>query len=236
MANHSIKVTSNSEIYTATCAPNLGQKVKTYIDAVDEVFPLLKSSFGMEPQINKFYVEFIPDGGYYAGSGQIALSNNESNLNRERPACYDGGLVFETIHGFLEPLRHPPYGIAKPKIGKNRLDESFSTIIEINFLIKVGANDAAVRHRRGEGMGRSHHPLLLALVEIYDIHGIELFHKFFKHVDDSGKSGFLSVDSKKYGEDEKVSYTQSYMKRLGQIFKESANINVTDILIKYATP
>jgi len=236
MTNHSIQITSNSKIYTATCAPNLQQKVKIYIDAVDEVFSLIKSSFGIEPQITRFHVEFIPDGGYYAGSGRIALSDNEPNLDRGRPACYDGGLIFETIHGFLEPLRHPPYGIEKRSIGKNRLDESFSTIIEIDFLIRVGANDAAGRHKRGEGMGRPHHPLLLALVDIYDIHGIKPFHNFFRHVDDLGKSGFLALDSKEHGEDEKASYAESYMKRLGEILNESANINVTEILTKRATP
>lgn len=236
MVNRAVTLTSKSGIYTAKCNPDLEDNVKTYIDAVDEVFPLLIASFGMEPQINKFCVEFVLSGGYYAGSGRIALSTNESNLNRERPACYDGGLVFETIHGFLEALRHPPHGIANRTIGKNRLDESFSTIIEIDFLYKVGARDAAARHKRGEGMGRAHHPLLFALVEIYEIHRIEAFHKFFKYVDDAGKSCVLSADANTYGQDEKDPYTQSYMKRLGDIFKESAGIAVTDILIEYATP
>ena len=85
-------------------------------------------------------------------------------------------------------------------------------------------------------MCRAHHPLLLALVEIYDIHGIKPFHNFFRHVDDLGKSGFLALDSREHGENEKASYAESYMKSLGEIFNKSANITITDILIKYATP
>jgi len=236
MSNHYVKLKSKTGLYTATCIPNLKEKVKAYINSVDEAFPLLKLSFGLQPQINEFSVEFICDGGYYAGGGRIVLSNDEPNLSRESPACYDGGLVFETIHGFLEPLRHPPHGIDKPTIGKNRLDESFSTIIEIDFLNNVGAIDAALRHRRGEGMGKPHHPLLFALVEIYSLHKINAFHKFFSYVDKSGKSRVLLLDAIKYGQDEKTPYTRSYMSRLGEIFKESAGINVTDILIKYAAP
>jgi len=235
MSNHYIKLQSKTGIYTATCIPNLKEKVEAYINAVDEAFPLLKSSFGLQPQINEFSVKFIPDGGYYAGGGRIFLSNDEPNLNRESPACYDGGLVFETIHGFLEPLRHPPHGIDKPTVGKNRLDESFSTIIEIDFLNNVGASDAACRHRIGEGMGKPHHPLLLALVEIYDLHKINAFHKFFSYVDKESKSR-LPLNAIKYGQDEKTPYIRSYMSKLGEIFKESAGIDVTDILIKYAAP
>ena len=92
MVNRYVIVTSKSKIYTAKCDPDLEEKVKTYIDAVEEVFPSLIASFGMEPQINRFCVEFFPSGGAYYGSGRITLSNNEPNLNRERPACYDGGL------------------------------------------------------------------------------------------------------------------------------------------------
>lgn len=182
MSNQCIELKSKTGIYTATCIPNLKEKVELYINSVDEAFPLLESSFGMRPQINRFSVKFIPSGGYYEGGGRIALSNDEPNLIRDKPDCYDGGLVFETIHGFLEPLRHPPHGIDQPTIGKNRLDESFSTIIEIDFLNKIGANDAAFRHRKGRGMGEPHHPLLFALVEIYDSYKICAFHKFFSHI------------------------------------------------------
>ena len=234
MANHYIELRSKTAIYTATCLPDLAEKVATYINAVDDVFPVLTSSFGVPPEITKFTVEFVAGGGYYGGSGRIALSTNEPNLTRERPACYDGGLVFETIHGFLEPLRHPPHGIDRPRIGKNRLDESFSTIVEIDFLNKVGASDAACRHRRGRGMGRCHHALLFALVEIYDFHKMAVFHKFFSYVDKAGKSRRLLLDATKYGQDEKTPYTRSYMSRLGEIFEESAGVGVTNILLKYA--
>jgi hypothetical protein len=176
MANQYIEMRSKSAIYTAACDPNSAEEVTTYINAVDDVFRVLALSFGMQPDIIKFRVEFIAGGGCYAGAGRITLSSDEPNLTRERPACYDGGLVFETIHGFLEPLRYPPHGVGKPIIGKNRLDESFSTIVEIDFLNNVGASNAAWRHRRGCGMGADHCPLLLALVEIYDLHKMDTFH------------------------------------------------------------
>lgn len=234
MTNQYIELKSMTGIYTATCPPDLVEKVATYINAVDDAFPLLKSSFGMQTEITKFTVEFIPGGGSYAGSGRITLSDDDPNLTRERPACYDGGLVFETIHGFLEPLRHPPHGIDQPTIGKNRLDESFSTIIEIDFLNKVGASGAASCHRKGEGMKKLHYPLLLALVEIYDLYKIEAFHEFFSCVDKVGKSHRLLLDTIEYGQDEETSYGLRYMNRLGEIFEESAGVAVTDILLKYA--
>ena len=236
MSNDYVEIKSKTGIYIAICHPDLEGKVATYINAVDDVFPLLKSSFGIQTEITKFTVEFIAGGGSYTGSGRITLSNKEPNLTRGRPACYDGGLVFETIHGFLEPLRHPPHGIGQPTIGKNRLDESFSTIIEIDFLNKVGATDAAYRYRKGHGMGQPHHPLLFALVEIYDLNKIYTFHEFFSHIDFAGKSHVLLLDTIKYGQDEKTPYTQSYMNRLGEIFNKSSGLDVTDILLKYASP
>jgi hypothetical protein len=233
MANDYIELRSKTGIYTATCAPNLAETVATYINAVDDVFPVLTSSFGVQPEMTKFTVEFVASGGYYAGGGRIALSADEPNLSRDRPACYDGGLVFETIHGFLEPLRFPPHGL-RANIGKNRLDESFSTIIEIDFLSRVGANNAASCHKRGEGMGQLHYPLLSGLVEIYDLHGLGAFHRFFSYVDKVGKSRRLLLDAIAYGQDEKTPYTRGYMSRLGEIFEESAGVGVTDILLKYA--
>ena len=225
---------SKSRVYTAICSPDMAERVQGYIDTVDEQFPLLVSCFGMEPQITRYTVKFIPSGGYYSGSGEIALSNDEPSLDRSVPDCFDGGLVFETIHGFLEPLRHPPHGIAKPRIGENRLGESFSTIVEIDFLHKVGADDAASRHRKGAGMGSYHHPLLFALLEIHDAYQIEVFQKFFAFVDSAGKSGTLLFDVTRYGREERVPYTKTYMGRLAEVLSESAGLDVSNILHKYA--
>lgn len=235
MANRSNTVTlrSKSGFYTAICTPDLADRVQAYIDAVDEQFPLLVSCFGMNPQINRYSVRFIPNGGYYGGSGEIALSNSEPNLKRSVPDCFDGGLVFETIHGFLEPLRHPPYGVAR-RIGENRLGESFSTIIEIDFLYKVGARHAASRHRQGAGMGEYHHPLLFALVEIYDIYQIEVFQKFFSFVDSAGKSGIVLFDVSQYGQEDGTPYTKTYMSRLAEVFHKSAGIDMSAVLLNQA--
>jgi hypothetical protein len=234
MLDSTVTLRSKSDVYTAICTPDLAERVQFYIDAIDEQFPLLISCFGMNPQINRYRVRFIRTDGYYAGSGEIALSNNESNLDRSTPDCFDGGLVFETIHGFFEPLRHPPYGVARPRIGENRLGESFSTIVEIDFLCKVGAVDAASRHRKGAGMKEHHHPLLFALVEIYDVHQIEVFQKFFSFVDSAGKSERLLFDVRQFGREEREPYTKAYMGRLAKVFNESAEIDVSNILYNYA--
>jgi len=154
-------------------------------------------------------------------------------LGRSAPDCFDGGLIFETIHGFLEPLRHPPNGYDESRIGENRLGESFSTIIEIDFLNRVGAVRAAKRHREGAGMHEYHHPLLFALVEIYDSHQIEAFRKLFSFVDKEGKSGTLLFSVEKYGQENRDPYDQIYMGRLAEVFQASAGIDVVNILHKY---
>jgi len=125
--NHS-ELRSSSGIYRARCAAALTSRVERYIDAVDSQFEVLKRCFGMEPQIQRYQVEFAGEMTCYKGSGEIAISANDQNLDCNQPECFEGGLVFETIHCFLEPLRHPPHGIKYPRIGGNRLGESFSTI------------------------------------------------------------------------------------------------------------
>jgi hypothetical protein len=233
MSNSDVTLTSVNGIYIAICSSSLATQVQAYIDAVEGRFPLLKSCFGMEPQIDRYTVRFGSRGTCYGPGGNIWLSNDEANLNRTPPDCFDGGLVFETIHGFLEPLRHPPNGYDESRIGENRLGESFSTIIEIDFLNKVSAIQAAKRHREGAGMKPYHHPLLFALVEIYDSHQIEVFQKLLSFIDKEGKSGTLLFSVEEYGQEYRDPYDQIYMGRLAEVFQASAGIDVVNILQKY---
>lgn len=228
------KIQSARNIYNAECPDNIAGLVKNYIDAVDAHFDKLILSFGLEPEIKKYHIKFIDHGGWYNGSGNIALSNNDPNLNRPVPLCLDGGLVFETIHGFLEPLRHPPHGVTH-RLGENRLGESFSTIIEIDFLNNVKALKAANNHKKGKGMAKYHHPLLFALVEVFDKHGIEIFHLLFKHINMFGKQKIIYFDVNQYGYENHSPYDPNYMYRLGQAFIECSGIDVFEILKKYVT-
>lgn len=221
---------SASGIYTATCKPALATTVQRYIDAVDCQFPLLKGCFGLEPQIQRYQVEIGNRGTCYGGSGNIALLENDPVLDHGPPECYDGALVFETIHGFLEPLRHPPRGVACAPIGENRLGESFSTIIEICFLERIGAHNAASGHKDGAGMRNYHHPLLFALVEIYEGHGIQVFQRLFSAVDSAGKSSQLLLDVQEFGREDEDPYTRKYRQKLAELFHEFGYIEVSDVL------
>ena len=225
-----MKLTSSSGIYTATCCAALVHDVQKYINAVDAKFPVLTECFGLEPQIRKYAIEFGREGTSYGGRGKIALRDDDHNLCRDPPDCYDGGLVFETIHGFLEPLRHPPCGIARTPIGENRLGESFSTIIEICFLERIGARNIADRYKKGHGMGAYHHPLLFPLVEIYAKFGMDPFQQFFRGLDASGKSSKLMLNVNEYGKEDDAPYGHDYMRRLAELFAEYAKIDVTRTL------
>jgi hypothetical protein len=225
-----MEVKSSSGIYTATCDVALVENVQKYINAIDVQFPILVECFGLKPLIKQYRVKIGPKGTWYGGMGKIALLFDDHNLFRDPPECYDGGLVFETIHGFLEPLRHPPYGFAKKRNGENRLGESFSTIIEICFLERIGATNIADRYKKGHGMGPYHYPLLFALVEIYAKYGMEPFQHFFRGLERSGKSSKLMLDVNKYGSEDRTPYGYGYMRRLAELFDKYANINVKHIL------
>ena len=83
-------------------------------------------------------------------------------------------------------------------------------------------------------MGRYHYPLLNALVQIYDRHGIHVFQNLFRWVEAQGEANNLVFDVKVYGREETHPYSVLYMERLAEVFRNAAAIDERELFLEYA--
>jgi len=179
----------NTQHYIAKCLPEQIGEAERYISDIEKVWNIMVDIFGKEPMIKKYIVDFTLDKGVcYAGSGKIIIYKHELDNLLPYPNNLMQGLVFETFHGFLEHVKHRPngYGVT-PYYGENQLGESFSTILKIELLDRLGLKEEANKFRKGKGMGKSHHQLLFLLVELHEEYGIGLFQKLFRVLENEEK-------------------------------------------------
>ena len=176
--------------YKAKCDSNLKDVAYRYILDIEKVWDIMVKIFGKEPVINKYIVDFTMDNKVcYLGNGNIEIYKSELEKLPPYPKDLAQGLTFETFHGFLEHVKHRPDGInGHPYYGENKLGESFSTILKIELLDRLGLSKDADAYKKGRGMGvASHHQLLFLLVEIHNKYGIILFQKLFRLLENHKK-------------------------------------------------
>ena len=114
-------------------------------DVNDHTYPVMVQVLGFQPSIDFYIVEFAQlqtAGGYYDGvktvdghtGGHIVLHFDTLKTLRPFPDDLAYGLTYETIHGFLEPLKHSPYTRERTVLD---WDESFDIIFEAEVLARL---------------------------------------------------------------------------------------------------
>lgn len=219
-------VMSLKETYKLSCDSSQCDQMKKYIDAVDAAYPNIVRAAGVQPLYRTYHVSFGDRTGY-AGGGKIQLKPGLPQFSLPLPACLDGALVFETIHGLLEVLRHPP---TLKSVGQNRLDESFSAIVEIAFLDSIGLRATADKYREGKGFP-SDINLHRDLVQIYTNHGIAPFHKLFASIHLAADEGRLALDTRQFGEGETPAPV-AYRAQLSSLISLGGHFKAGDILMR----
>lgn len=165
-------------------------------DVDDKAYPILIDVLGFEPEINQYIVEFrdFDIAGFYAGirnvdgisGGYIGLHRNLLDNLREYPKNLEGGLVYETIHGFLQPLKFRPNW---RNVTILNTDESFDIIFEVEFDERIGLDDFINQlynrhyHRSSATSGYIYFSLLWDIREKFGWDPIQRFFKLLKNSD-----------------------------------------------------
>jgi len=132
--------------YYAKVPREFQEKAMQWIkDVNDHSYPVMVETLGFQPTIDFYIVEFKQlqtAGGYYAGvetidgytGGHIVLHIDGLKFLQSFPDDLAYGLTYETIHGFLEPVKHPPYTSRRTVLD---WDESFDIIFEVEVLARL---------------------------------------------------------------------------------------------------
>lgn len=212
-------ITVKTEHYEAICLPELKEKALRYISDIEKVWQDMVNIFGKEPEIKKYYIDFTREEGVkYLGEGKICIKRKRLKKLSPFPKILVQGLTFEIFHGFLEHVKHRPFGKrGNPYYGENKLGESFSAILKIELLDKMGLSEDANNYRGGKGMGEKHHQLLFLLVDIHKKYGIVLFQKLFRLLENNEKP----IITEDLPEDDLCFYfSQCAKENLSNIFEE----------------
>ena len=158
----------------------------------DYAYPVLVDVLGFEPKINQYVVEFkdIDIAGYYDGirtidgvtGGHIVLDIDLLDNLRDYPNDLEGGLVYETIHGFLQPLKFRETWDKRTILA---IDESFDIIFEVEAADRLGLNEFKKNLYDWFYPSSSGQIFFAALWDIREDFGWAPFLKFFKLLDES---------------------------------------------------
>jgi len=172
-------------------------------DVDDTAYPVMVKVLGFSPQIDKYIVEFISDpskpAGYYDGirivdnieGGHIVLKTDllQTEACKPYPRNLEGALVYETIHGFLQPLKFRSQW-SQPTV--LNIDESFDIIFEAELDFRLGLDEFAESLYPTYSSQPSRYGYFGVLWDIRDKFGWAPFQKFFKMLNES--SSPLAID------------------------------------------
>ena len=190
--------------YYARFPSNYERIVQSWIrDVNDTAYPILIEVLGFKPKINHYIVDFknidinLRKYGvvaYYAGvktiddisGGYIAVDPVLIDDLKEYPKNLEGGIVYETIHGFLQPLKF------RKSWNRNTIlktDESFDIIFEVEFDNRIGLIDFKNHlynqfyHTSSANSGQIYFSLLWDIRERYGWKPIQQFFKMLRDGD-----------------------------------------------------
>jgi hypothetical protein len=191
--------------YYARIPINFQDTGKKWIKEVnDTAYPEMVEVLGFSPQIDKYIIEFVSDpskpAGYYEGKrivdnfegGHIVLQTNllQTEACKPYPRNLEGGLVYETIHGFLQPLKFRSQWSQNTVLA---IDESFDILFETELDFRLGLDKFAESLHKTYYRKSSGQKYFCALWDIRDKFGWTPFQRFFEMLDESPSS--LAIDN-----------------------------------------
>ena len=173
---------------------NARQLVK---DVNDHAYDVMIDVLGHEPKINSYIVDinpYAPYAGTYHGiktiregeydytGGYILLKSDIDVLYNSYPENLKGGLLYETIHGFLEPLKRDPetYSLRHRVIGgDNGIKEDFDIIFEVEAASRLGLTDF-VNSLKADFYNNNGFPDFPIWWDVREEHGWEIIQTFIQ--------------------------------------------------------
>jgi hypothetical protein len=162
----------------------------------DFAYPVMIEVLGFSPLIGNYIVEFVSDktkpAGWYNGikivddveGGHIVFQEDILQIEacKPYPKNLEGGLVYETIHGFLQPLKFRPQWKCKTVLA---VDESFDVLFEVELDFRLGLVGFAEDLHKNYYPKSSGQKYFSALWDIRNKFGWTPFQKLFKTLRDS---------------------------------------------------
>ncbi len=129
--------------YFAICKAEHYEKVKIYIDQISGTWDTMVKVFGLEPRFKRYTVIFsdrdhkneeYSSDAFYLPNGIIFIKPDDPVICNN-PDYVWGGVIHETLHAFLEPLKWYPGGQLDCQHrnfidGKNINQEGFNLILQ----------------------------------------------------------------------------------------------------------
>jgi hypothetical protein len=171
--------------YFVICPSEYKQKAQGWVrDANDGAYAVMGDVLGYYPEVDSYIVEFkdSPYAGYYDGvktirgvtGGYIILDLGLLDTLEQYPDNLFGGLVYETIHGFLDP--HKRHYVLKRS-------EDFDIIFEVELLDRLGLQWAVTQLYDTWYPGDRDFSICWDIREQY---GWRYFQHFFRALEDRG--------------------------------------------------
>ncbi|MFX0093728.1 MAG: hypothetical protein ACFFBD_18395 [Candidatus Hodarchaeota archaeon] len=202
-------MTAPAEVASFSCGHYYAKIPSKFLDAgkkwIKDVndfgYPKMVDVLGFPPQIDKYILEIIPTsklyGAYYGKrtidnfeGGYIVFQTLPPEAAKPFPRNLEGGLVFETIHGFLQPLKfRDQWGTQKTVLD---LDESFDILFEAEVDKRLGLKEFEKSLKHTYSTQPKRYRYFGVLWDIRDEFGWTPFQEFFKMLRDSSTP--LAVD------------------------------------------
>ncbi|MHC4310338.1 MAG: hypothetical protein ACYSSN_10360 [Planctomycetota bacterium] len=174
--------------YFAICETEQYEKVENYINQISGVWDTMVKVFGLKPRFKRYFVIFSNQdhnnkeysGAFYLPSGLIFMKPDD-HVICNNPDYVWGGMIHETLHAFLEPLKWYPGGQLDYQHqnfidGENNNQEGFNLILQKEIYKNLNKQELITKLEDEQ----KNNTFFKTLNSVIEEKGIEAVQKLFK--------------------------------------------------------
>jgi hypothetical protein len=185
------KSLGQSYYYFAICEAEHYEKVENYINQISNVWDTMVKVFGLKPRFKRYFVVFSNQdhnnkeysGAFYLPNGLIFMKPDDPVICNN-PDYVWGGVIHETLHAFLEPLKWYPGGQLDYQHqnfieGKNNNQEGFNLILQKEIYRNLNKQELITKLEDEQ----KNNTFFKTLSSVVKEKGVEVVQKLFKKMD-----------------------------------------------------